>query len=110
MTTVSIEHIVLDDHGVPRIAGGRSKVTQIVCDLRSGMSPEMIREAYPHLSLAQIYTALSYCHDHKAELDARIEEGARRADALRARFDSSPAKSELVQRADGAAESKGDHR
>jgi len=44
MTTVFIDHITLDDNAVARVGGSRSKVTQIVCDVRNGMSPEMIRE------------------------------------------------------------------
>jgi len=84
MTSVSIDHISLDEKGVARIARERSKVTQIVCDVRNGMTPEMIRDAYPHLTLSQIHAALSYYHDHKDELDAQIDQGRRLADALRA--------------------------
>lgn len=57
MTTVSIDHIVLDDKGRACIAGTRARVAQIVCDMRAGMTPEKIHEEYPHLSLAQIYAA-----------------------------------------------------
>src|SRR5258708_10599573 len=97
MTTVSIQHITLDDQGIARISGGRSKVTQIVSDVRSGMSPEEIRVAYPHLTLAQIYAALSYYHDHKEELDGQMEQTARAAEAVRA-HSSSPSKAELIER------------
>ena len=98
MTTVFIDHIVLDDKGAARIAGSRSKVTQIVRDVRNGMSPEMIRDAYPHLSLAQIHAALSYYHDHKDELDAQIVSGDKLAESLRALTPPSPTKAELLER------------
>jgi len=32
---------------------------------------------HPHLSLAQIYSALAYYHDHQAEMDQEIEKGLR---------------------------------
>jgi uncharacterized protein (DUF433 family) len=109
MTTISIEHIVLDDKGVARIAGGRSKVTQIATDVRNGMSPEMISEAYPHLSLAQIYAALSYYHDHKEELDAQIEQGRRLADSLKSQASPSPTKAELLHRLGHREATSGDN-
>ena len=56
------------------------------------MTPEMIRDAYPHLTLSQIHAALSYYHDHKDELDAQIEQGRRFANALRAQSKPSPTK------------------
>lgn len=79
MTTVYIDHIALDDQGIARVARGRSKVTQIVCDVRNGMSPEMIREAYPHLSLATA-TELSRV------LFTRDEDLLREASARQAQF------------------------
>jgi hypothetical protein len=49
-----------------------------------GMSPEAIVEEYPQLSLADIYAALTYYHDHREEIDADIKEGEEFADRLRA--------------------------
>ena len=58
MTTIFIDHIALDDHGVARVGGTRSRVSQIVCDVRNGLAPEQIVAEYPHLTLAQVYAAL----------------------------------------------------
>jgi uncharacterized protein (DUF433 family) len=33
---------------------------------------EMIRQAYPHLTPAQIHDALSYAYDHLAEIEQEI--------------------------------------
>lgn len=38
-----------------------------------GWDAEEIHAAHPHLSLAQIHAALSYYHDHKADLDAQMQ-------------------------------------
>lgn len=97
MTAVSIDHIGLDDKGRPFIVGTRSRVTQIVRDVRCGMSAEKIHEEYPHLSLAQIYAALSYYHDHQAELDATIEQEDRFVEQMRAQS-KQPSREELVRR------------
>jgi hypothetical protein len=37
------------------------------------MLPEELVRRFPHLTLAQIYDALSYYYDHQAEIDAEIE-------------------------------------
>ena len=98
MTTISIDHIVLDDKGVARVAGTRSRVAQIVCDVRNNLTPEQIHESYPHLSLAQIHAALSYYYDHKDEIDAEIEESLRLADELRAQAMPGATRAELRSR------------
>jgi len=59
--------------GRPVIKGTRIPVWLIIGWFKDGYSPEQIRqEIYPHLSLAQIYDALSYYHDHTAEVDAEL--------------------------------------
>lgn len=90
-TTAPITHIVLDEKGVARIAGSRSRVIDIVLDVQGrGMKPEEIPEAYPHLSLSQVYAALSYYHDHKAELDATINRQLEEVEELRKQAGESP--------------------
>ena len=83
MTTVVQEYIEIDDRGVAKIIGSRSKVKQIVRDIRGGYTPEKIHEEYPHLSMAQIHAALAYYYDHQGQIDAEIEEGYRFADEMR---------------------------
>ncbi len=91
MAMVSMEHIDVDGNGIARIAGKRTKVIQIVMDkMANGWSPEDIQAQYPHLSLAQIHAAFAYYYDHKAELDAQIEQDLKEAEALRAQAGESP--------------------
>ena len=84
MPIVAMEYIEINDRGVAKIIGSRSKVRQIVMDVRNGLSPADIHEQYPHLSMAQIHAALAYYYDHTAEIDAEIEAGRRVADELQA--------------------------
>jgi hypothetical protein len=39
-----------------------------------GLSVEEILDGLPHLTPAQVYEALSYYHDHQAEIERDIEE------------------------------------
>ncbi len=76
MLTVT-EHcyIVTDDRilsGEPIIKGTRTPVRAIVELWRLGLAPEEIPNRLPHLSLAQVFDALSYYSDHQDEIQAHI--------------------------------------
>ena len=60
--------------GEPIIAGSRISVRFVVECVRAGESPESLLEAWPHITAGQIYSALSYYHDHKDEIERLIEE------------------------------------
>ena len=70
-----IDHIVMDagiSGGKPRIAGHRITVQNVaIWHERVGMSADEIATEY-HLTLGEIYAALAYYHDHRAEIDASI--------------------------------------
>ena len=85
MATVITTHIRLDEQGVAWIDDTNVKVIEVAIDkIAHGSNPEEMHFQYPHLSLAQIYSALAYYYDHQAELDAEIERRRREADALAA--------------------------
>jgi len=58
--------------GRPIVAGTRISVRTLVERTRLGDSPEQIVADYPPLTLAQVYDALSYYHEHKAEIEGEI--------------------------------------
>jgi uncharacterized protein (DUF433 family) len=59
--------------GKPRIAGSRIQVKHLaVMHERQGMSPEKIVSEFPHLTLADVYAALAYYHDHREAMNAEI--------------------------------------
>lgn len=59
--------------GEPIITGTRTPVRAIVEIWRQGVDPQDIPRRLPHLSLAQVFNALSYYSDHQAEINAHIE-------------------------------------
>lgn len=75
-----VGHIVRSPNmlsGRPRIAGTRVRV----CDVAEARyfhkyTPEEIagEDVFPHLSLADVYAALAYYHDHKEEIEAQQRE------------------------------------
>jgi uncharacterized protein (DUF433 family) len=65
--------------GEPRISGHRIRVRD-VADIRDkgGYSPEEIASTiFPSLTLAQVYAALAYYEDHRAQIDALANEEQR---------------------------------
>jgi uncharacterized protein (DUF433 family) len=60
--------------GKPRIEGTRISVLLIFDMFEGGIPLEEIRAGYPDLSLAQIYDAISYGHDHPDELEEYREQ------------------------------------
>ncbi len=55
------------------IAGTKFPVRSVVnYVLRQGMTPEELAAEFRHLTLAQIYDALSYYYDHRDEIERDI--------------------------------------
>jgi uncharacterized protein (DUF433 family) len=77
-STLSVirEHIVRTPEtcgGKPRISGSRIQVKHVVIwHERMGQSPAQIVSEYPHLTLADVYAALAYYHDHREDINADI--------------------------------------
>jgi uncharacterized protein (DUF433 family) len=77
--TLGTEHryIVRDDAilgGEPIVIGTRTPVRAVVELWRLGVTPEEIPGHLPHLTLAQVFDALSYYADHQAEIERYIEQ------------------------------------
>jgi uncharacterized protein (DUF433 family) len=73
MATLAIEHIVQDEKGRPVIAGTRLRVSQVAEYIRYDWTVDHLIEQFV-VTPGQVYAALSYYHDHKAEIDAQIRE------------------------------------
>ena len=64
--------------GYPVIRGTRFPVRSVVeYVFRQGMTPDEVVREWDFLSLAQVYDALSYYYDHRAEVDRSIRENER---------------------------------
>ncbi|MGO9465574.1 MAG: DUF433 domain-containing protein [Isosphaeraceae bacterium] len=69
-------YVVTNDQilsGEPIIEGTRTPVRAIVELWRQGLAPETIPSRLPHLSMAQVFDALSYYSDHQEEIHRHIE-------------------------------------
>ena len=75
-TTTAHPHIVNDDQilkGEPIVRGTRTPVRAIVETWRLGVPAEEISRHLPHLTLAQVFDALSNYSDDQEEINAHIE-------------------------------------
>ena len=96
MSTVETAHIRLDEAGVAWIDDTNVKVIEVALDhLAHGSSPEEIHFQYSHLSLAQIYAALSYYYDHQPEFDVGIEQQLQEVEPMMAKSGDSPFRQRL---------------
>ena len=74
--TTRHRYIVTNDailNGEPIIDGTRTPVRAIIELWREGIAPEEIPSRLPHLTLAQVFDALSYYSDHQDEIKQYIE-------------------------------------
>ena len=84
MQVTAYEHIILNESGVPMIAGTTMKVIELVLEMNAyGWSPEELHFQHPYLSLGQIYSALAYYWDHTEELDRDIERRLEKVENIR---------------------------
>ena len=61
--------------GEPIVEGTRTGVRHIILLFQSGKDPEEIAHIH-HLTLAQIYDALSFYYDHQSEIEYAIHHGS----------------------------------
>ena len=93
-------HISLDGRGIAYVEGTRTKVLTVVQNKRAARNtPEQLQAAMPHLTLAQVYAALAYYHDHKVEVDRQIRQSHEHAESILATQPPSPSRTELLGRA-----------
>lgn len=59
--------------GEPIVTGTRTPVRAVVEIWQMGTQPEGIPASLPHLSLAQVFDALSYYSDHQDEIHRHME-------------------------------------
>ena len=76
-------HVETRDGGY-YICGSRVSLESIVRLWRDGYSPEDIRDAFPALSLADVYGAITYYQTHQTEVDQYLRESEAQYYAQRA--------------------------
>jgi uncharacterized protein (DUF433 family) len=71
-TTTEHPYVVREGHGRPSVRGTRILVQTIAGYYKLGYTIEEILAGLPNLTPAQVYDALSYYHDHQAEIEADL--------------------------------------
>jgi uncharacterized protein (DUF433 family) len=85
------EHIAIDEHGVPYIAGTNMRIVELVGEkLSFGWSPEELHFQHPYLSLGQIHAALSYYWDRADALDKDMADRLQKIKNLKKKAPTSP--------------------
>ena len=59
------------------LRGTRVPLDSIVREFGNGVSAESIRQAFPTLTLEQVYGAIAFYLGHQAEVDASIQDAGR---------------------------------
>jgi uncharacterized protein (DUF433 family) len=68
-------HLTPNADGIIRVGKTRVTLDTVVGAFNDGASAEEIAQQYPALSLAEVYGAVAYYLNHKAELDAYLQAG-----------------------------------
>jgi len=75
--------------GKPRLAGTRIRVQDVVIwHERMNLSADEIASKHPQASLAAIYAALAYYHDHREQIDEDMRRGRAVIEELRQAYPS----------------------
>lgn len=87
-----------DPDRVLRVAGTRVTLDTVVEAFEEGFSPEEIQQQYPSLGLGDVYGAIAYYLNHRAEVVTYLEERHRQAAAVRSEIDSRQDRAEFRRR------------
>ena len=89
------KYIVLDDAEVATIEPTTMKVIELVAEhVAWGWSPWELQYQHPYLTLGQVFSALAYYADHRAEIDRQLADESAEVARLREQQEHSP----LVER------------
>jgi uncharacterized protein (DUF433 family) len=92
MTFESVQPVPLTlvEGGTIRLTGTRISLESVIYQYRQGSTAEQIQESFPSLKLADIYAAISYYLNHRAEVDDYLRQQETRAEDVRQQIESSP--------------------
>jgi uncharacterized protein (DUF433 family) len=98
VTTNVASLIEIDAEGVAWITGANTQVIEVVLDkLAYGWSPEEIHFQHPHLSLAQVHSALAYYYENQERIDAEIDRRRQEAEELRVQVSNPSLRQKLLK-------------
>ena len=82
-TDITYPYITENKNGVAIIEGTRMKITQIVAEkMATGWTAEELQYQHPEISLAQIYSALTYYADNEELVKRQIDKEMKFVDEM----------------------------
>lgn len=92
----------VDETGTVRVGQSRVTLELVVSRFDQGESPEEIVSGFPTLQLADVHAVVTYCLQHRREIEAYLQQQERRAAEVRtlieARFDQRGLREKLLAR------------
>ncbi len=105
MATIELTEVIplsTDNDGVIRVGNTRVTLDTIVAAFKEGATAEEIAYQYPTVSLADIYSVISYYLHQKGNVDAYLKRREKFAEEVRrqneARFDATGIRERLLAR------------
>ncbi len=102
MVTTETVPLRVDADGVVRVGDTRVTLETVVAAFLSGATPEEIVQQYPSLSLADVYSTISYYLRRRPEVDAylqrRQEEAQQIREQIEARYNPTGIRARLLAR------------
>lgn len=93
------DHIVNNADGVPVIGGTRFKVVHLIMAAKTcAWSAEELHIMYPHLSMAEIYSALAYYWDNREAIEEDIIRRDKNAEQMKKEFASNSIRPLLIKK------------
>jgi uncharacterized protein (DUF433 family) len=83
-------YVVVDDHGVMRVAGTSLPIESILYSFRDGDAPETIQRNFRSASLEQVYGVIAYYLGHRSALDDYLRSYEEYARYSREYWDAQP--------------------
>lgn len=77
-----------DPDGTIRVGSSRIPIERVVQEFQGGISPTAIVEAYPTITLTDVYGVIFYYLRHSTEVDAYIAQREREADEIQRQFEA----------------------
>jgi uncharacterized protein (DUF433 family) len=78
----------MDDGDVIRVGNTRVTLQAVIADFHHGASPEEIAHHYSALNLSEVYLVIGYYLQHRAEVDAYVQQQRQLADEARRAYEA----------------------
>jgi uncharacterized protein (DUF433 family) len=82
--------LICEEDGTIRVRGSRVTLDSVLHAFQHGATAEQIQDSFPSVTLGDIYGAIAYYLEHRAQVDAYLRTQERAAQEVRQRQDERP--------------------